>query len=284
MRIPILAFVLLAGTASGALAQRDVPIERRVDRIEQELRAVQRRVFPQGSAQMVAPELRPAAPVDPFSHVSGDALASLSQRVDAIEAQLRTLTGQVEEQGHRMRQLESAFADLRGRLERLEQRDAPPVEVTPPAPAPAPPAAEPTRDRPAASGRNAEADAEEAYNAGYRLWAAGNFAEAQRALNDAATRYPNSRWTSWMRNLLGRAYLDDDKPATAARIFLDNYQSNPRGERAADSLYFLGQSLTRLNRRAEACRVYEELAQVYPGMRDYIRTRLPDARNAARCG
>lgn len=284
MRIPILAFVLLAGTASGALAQRDVPIERRVDRIEQELRAVQRRVFPQGSAQMVAPELRPAAPVDPFSHVSGDALASLSQRVDAIEAQLRTLTGQVEEQGHRMRQLESAFADLRGRLERLEQRDAPPVEVASPAPAPAPPAAEPTRDRPAASGRNAEADAEEAYNAGYRLWAAGNFAEAQRALNDAATRYPNSRWTSWMRNLLGRAYLDDDKPATAARIFLDNYQSNPRGERAADSLYFLGQSLTRLNRRAEACRVYEELAQVYPGMRDYIRTRLPDARNAARCG
>ena len=109
-------------------------------------------------------------------------------------------------------------------------------------------------------------------------------AEAQRALNTAATRYPNSRWTSWMRNLQGRAYLDDDKPATAARIFLDNYQNNPRGERAADSLYFLGQALTRLNRRPEACRVYDELAQVYPNMRDYIRTRLPQARTDARCG
>ena len=86
-----------------------------------------------------------------------------------------------------------------------------------------------------------------------------------------------------MRNLQGRAYLDDNKPATAARIFLANYQDNPRGERAADSLYYLGQALTRLNRRTEACRVYDELAQVYPNMRDFVRQRLPEARTDARC-
>jgi len=86
-----------------------------------------------------------------------------------------------------------------------------------------------------------------------------------------------------MRNLQGRAYLDENKPATAARILLANYQENPRGERAADSLFYLGASLTRLNRRTEACRVYDELAQVYPSMRDFIRTRLPEARAAARC-
>jgi TolA-binding protein len=86
-----------------------------------------------------------------------------------------------------------------------------------------------------------------------------------------------------MRNLQGRAYLDDNKPATAARIFLANYQDNPRGERAADSLYFLGQALSRLNRRSEACRVYGELEQVYPNMRDFIRQRLPQARTDARC-
>jgi len=85
------------------------------------------------------------------------------------------------------------------------------------------------------------------------------------------------------RNLQGRAYLDDNKPATAARILLANYQENPRGERAADSLYYLGQALTRLNRQAEACRVYDELAQVYPQMREEIRRRLPQARTDARC-
>ena len=86
-----------------------------------------------------------------------------------------------------------------------------------------------------------------------------------------------------MRNLQGRAYLDDNKPATAARILLANYQDNPRGERAADSLYYLGLALTRLNRRTEACRVYDELALVYPNMRDFVRTRLPQARTDARC-
>ena len=80
-------------------------------------------------------------------------------------------------------------------------------------------------------------------------------------LEAAAARFPATRWTSWMRNLQGRAYLDDDKPATAARIFLANYRDNPQGERAADSLFYLGQALTRLNRRAEACRVYGELEQ-----------------------
>jgi len=288
MRKLLIAFALAASAATGAIAQSGPqPIERRVGRLEQEMRAVQRRVFPGGQPGVVEPEIRPVAPAGPTSDVSGDALASLAERVDALEAQLRSITGQVEEQGHRTRQLEAQLtqlrADLGGRLDRLEQQNAPAVNPAPPIPAGPAPAA-PAADDPAAAPSGATDPAEEAYNAGYRLWAAQNFAEAQRALNTAATRYPNSRWTSWMRNLQGRAYLDDDKPATAARIFLDNYQNNPRGERAADSLYFLGQALTRLNRRPEACRVYDELAQVYPNMRDYIRTRLPQARTDARCG
>src|SRR5207237_6354300 len=128
------------------------------------------------------------------------------------------------------------------------------------------------------------ASAEEAYNAGFRFWDRHQYAEAQAALEAAAARYPSGRWNSWTRNLLGRAYLDDNKPATAARILLANYQDNPQGDRAADSLFYLGQALTRLNRRPEACRVYDELAQVYPNMRDEIRRRLPQARTGAHCG
>ena len=147
------------------------------------------------------------------------------------------------------------------------------------------PVAGPARNRARrAAGRTARApapatavpgSAEEAYNAGYRLWDQRRFAEAQAALEAAATRYPTGRWISWTRNLQGRAYLDDGKPATAARILLANYQDNPRGERAADSLFYLGEALTRLNRRTEACRVYDELARVYPDMRDQIRAPLP---------
>ena len=280
MRIRLLGLILLAGAAAPALAQRDDGVERRVDRLEAEMRAVQRRVFPGGRAQFVEPELRPEA-AGPSGGLSGDALASLVARVDALESQLRSLTGQVEEQGFRSRQLDDQLTRLRneltGRLDRLERPVAP-------EPAAEPAAAAPAGDEPATvtAGRGDEAEA--AYNAGYRLWSAGRHAEAQQALGAVATRYPNSRWASWARNLEGRAYLDDDKPATAARVFLDNYQTNPRGERAADSLYFLGIALTRLNRRSEACRVYDELEQVYPNMRDFVRQRLPQARTDARCG
>ena len=290
MRFHLVGLILLASVATPALAQRSEPVERRVDRLEQEMRAVQRRVFPNGRSQFVEPEIRPEAPSGPPGESTGDALSSLAARVDALEAQLRSLTGQVEEQGFRTRQMEDQIGQLRselqGRLDRLEQGARPPAAAAEPPPAPRREPEEEEEEPRAAAAAPAAAggSAEEAYNAGFRLWNTQRYQEAQQALEAAAARYPDSRWTSWMRNLQGRAFLDDNKPASAARVFLANYQDNPQGERAADSLFYLGEALTRLNRRAEACRVYDELAQVYPSMRDFIRTRLPAARDAARCG
>lgn len=290
MRFSLIAAILLAGVATPALAQRTESVEQRVNRLEQELRAVQRRVFPGGRAQFVEPEIRPQTTVPTETAPSSTALSNLTARVDALEAQLRTLTNQVEEQGFRTRQVEQQLnqlrTDLQARLDRLE----PARPATTPEPAAENPPAQTTEaptESPAETAPPAEAapqSAEQAYNEGYRLWNAHRYAEAAQALEAAATRYPDTRWTSWMRNLQGRALLDDNKPATAARVFLANYQGNQHGERAADSLFYLGESLTRLNRRPEACRVYDELAQVYPNMRAFIRDRLPQARTAARCG
>jgi TolA-binding protein len=288
MRFHLLGLILMATVAAPAAAQRNDPIDRRVDRLEQQVRAVQRRVFPGGNAQYVEPEIGNQRGPASGGNVSGDALSSLNARVDAIEAQLRGLTGQIEESGNRSRQAEEQAARLRAdfgaRLDRLEAASRPAAE--PPAPARRQSAAaEPAATtRAAATAEPSTPDnAEEAYNVGFRLWGEHRYAQAQVALEAAATRFPTGRWISWTRNLQGRAYLDDDKPATAARILLANYQDNPRGERAADSLYYLGQALVRLNRRTEACRVYDELAQVYPEMRAEIRRRIPQARTDARC-
>jgi TolA-binding protein len=97
-------------------------------------------------------------------------------------------------------------------------------------------------------------------------------------------KWPKHRFASWAGNLAGRAYLDDGNPTAAAKVLFANYNDNPRGERAADSLYFLGQSLVALKKPAEACKAYDELQDVYGAtMRDWLKERLPAARTTAKC-
>lgn len=293
MRFHLVAMLLMAGVAVPAQAQRNETPERRIERLEQQLRAVQRRVFPNGAE--IAPEIDPRQPAGTQAGVpASSAVADLTARVDSLEAQLRELTGQIEQNGNRLRQAEEALNRLRdstgARLDVLERSGAPAAEPVRPAtssaqkPKPAPADAEEEEDADPAPAATGDAAAEAAYNAGFRLWESKRYTEAQKALEAAAKRYPKSKWASWANNLAGRAYLDAGKPATAAKTFLANYQANPRGERAADSLYFLGQALVSLDKPADACKAYDELQDVYgASMRDWIKSRLPAARSQAKC-
>jgi TolA-binding protein len=290
MRSQFLALLLL-GCAGPALAQTQ-PVERRVNKLEQEMRAVQRKVFPGGAGALVEPEIRPQPGAVQGGVPAGSAVSDLSARVDALEAQLATLTGQIEQSGFRVRQLEETLNRFRSESEArfaVMEKAAPAPAVTaaaeveqPSAQPGEPPATAAAQDVPAA---NAARDpAEEAYNRGFRLWEKKDFAGAQAALEAMAKKYPNHAKASWARNLAGRAYLDEGKPATAAKVLLGNYQADPKGERAADSLLFLGEALMKLGKRAEACQVYDELRDVYgANLRDMIKQRLPKARSEAKC-
>ena len=283
MRIGILAALVLAGAALPAAAQ-DGRIDRRVEKLEGEMRAVQRKVFPGGSAAMVQPEIRPEmSPIGAAGAPATSAVADLTARVDALEAQLARLTGQAEENANRMRQLDEAFVQLRTSTEaRMAE-----MSRSAPAATPAPEAAayeEPQSKAAVATAVASTGDAgEDAYLAGFRLWEGGQYAEAHSKLDAMLKKYPKHRRASYARNLAGRALLDEGKPASAAKMLLANYQSNPKGDRAADSLYFLGQALVKLDKASEACKVYDELQEVYPTMRDWLRERLPAARKDARC-
>ena len=127
MRFHLLGLVLMAGAAAvPAVAQDGNRVERRVDRLEQEMRAVQRRVFPGANVPYVGPEIEEQvrAPEQQGTAASS-AVSDLTARVDALESQLAQLTGQVEQNGNRLRQLETAFASLRestgSRLDALEK-------------------------------------------------------------------------------------------------------------------------------------------------------------------
>jgi TolA-binding protein len=243
---------------------------------------VQRKVFPGGRQATMVPEIGAAQPVGPGAGMpAGSAVADLTARIDALEGALARLTGQAEENGNRMRQLEAGFTSLRADVEnRMSAAQAVPQTASQQAPSPA------QQPVPEASAPLAQADGdpEAVYLSGFKLWEQKRYADAQQALEAMAKRYPTHPKASWARNLAGRALLDDGKPAAAAKTLFANYEADPKGERAADSLFYLGQALTQLKKTAEACQVYGELQDVFgTGLRDQIKKDLPRARKAAGC-
>ena len=104
------------------------------------------------------------------------------------------------------------------------------------------------------------------------------------ALKKVVADYPKSRRASYAQNLIGRAYLDDGKPSLASIAFYDNYKKFPDGERAPDSLYYLGSALVKLDKAADACKVYGELVDVYGAtISAKMKADVAKARVAAKC-
>ena len=301
---------LFSGAAfalSASAVAQDANIDGRVGKLEKEMRAVQRQVFPAGAGKFIAPDIQSPTIAQPETPSTTSATSDLLVRVDALEAQLATLTGQVEQQGNNMRGLEARLKILEAQLASAQMANAPQETAVPataqattapnvlPAAAPEPAAvtvkpkpvvtaakpvaiaAKPSAARVAAVAaieRPATGDAfEDGYTYGFRLWEAKFYPEAQATLEETLNKYPKHRRASFLRNLLGRAWLDDKKPATAVKIFYDNYKADPRGERAPDSLLFLGSALTDLGKTAEACEAYGELTRAYP---DVASGRLAD--------
>ncbi len=291
--------LLAAGTP--AVAQNG-QVEGRVDRLEKEMRAVQRKVFPAG-APLEAEITRPVTPAPTPGTPSSAPIADLTARVGALESQLASITGQVEENNFKLRQLEQAFAKYKADTDaRLAPAEAAPPAVrptvtVPPAVDPAPAAAKPAAAKPTAAASEARKgavaaierpstgdDAMDAYSYGFRLWDGKFYPEAQAQLKATVDKYGTSSVASRAQNLLGRAYLDDGKPALASVAFYENYQKRPRGDRAADSLAYLGEALMQLKKPADACKVYSELEQVYgETLSTSLRSMMDKGRIKAKC-
>ena len=91
----------------------------------------------------------------------------------------------------------------------------------------------------------------------------GNYDQAISSLTRIRQRLSQAPRVSYANNLIGRALLDKGDARAAATALLANYRTNPGGERAPDSLYYLGQALMKLGQPAQACKAYGELDAVY---------------------
>ena len=287
-----LALALIAG-GSPAAAQ-DADQAARIKKLEAEVSALQRKVFPGGSGRYFEPEITsPAQTRSVTPAPTTSALTDVLARLDALETQLQRLTAQYEESGNAMRLLQA-------RVETLEGRSPPalaPATGTGPAtgalpigtassssPPPAatttsvtttttttrPATGQPSPERVAAVQKILKPQTGDAgddeYSYGFRLWEAGFFPEAQQQLTLFVERYPTHSRASFGRNLLGRAYLDNGKPAEAAPWFLRNYQDDKTGARAGDSLLYLAEAMIALKDTKRACIALAEFGETYPAL------------------
>jgi len=281
-----------------AVAQRPAQPtpEQRIDRLEKQVQQMQRQVFPKGHPADTA-----GFSDDPAATQSS--VVSLDQRLDALERQVTDLVRQSEENGNRLRNLETGIGQLKSdqdqRIGTLEQRmnaaaSAPPVQ----APEVVPPVAPPPRARsttprqtadaavppPAAAATLATDPGEDAYTQGFHEWEAGQYDQAISTLKSFTAAYPKHRRASYANNLIGRALLDKGDARGAAAALLANYRNNPSGERAQDSLYYLGQALMKLGQAGQACKAYAELDAVYGAkVRPDLKKLESDAKAQAQC-
>ena len=283
-----LALVAIAGAAFPAQAQ-DAATEARIKKVEAEVRALQRKVFPGGDGKFFEPQIAAAQPTGPKAAApSTTAVTDILARLDAMEAQIARLTSQTEENTNAIAQIGTRLGALEVTSSAAAAAAKPatpdvnlsamtggaagrPASVAPATGTPAPAAARPagpTAARLAAVQAIAKPQTDDAgddeYSYGFRLWEAKFYPEAQQQLSLFVEKYPNHKQISYGRNLLGRAYLDDGKAKEAAPWFLKNYQSDKGGARAPDSLLFLAEAMVAMKDTKRACIALAEFGETYP--------------------
>ena len=285
--------------SSSVTAQRQPPPtpDQRLERLERQMQQLQRQVFPKGRpADTAGFSDEPAA--------TQSSVMTLDQRLDSLERQVADMLRQTEENGNRLQSLQSDVGKMRSdqeqRITTLEQRmnDAASVASpgaaiseggpasTPPKPKPQPPKLTSTVP-PADIGAGGEAGAdpaESAYSDAFKQWQTGQYDAAITSLRAFTAAYPRHRRASYANNLIGRALLDKGDTRAAAEALLANYRNNPKGERAPDSLFYLGQALMKLGQPGQACKAYAELDAVYGAkIRPDLKKLETDAKTQAQC-
>lgn len=296
----LLAVALAPAAPMEAFAQS---VDRRVDRLEKEVRALQRRVFSGDDRGGRAPA---AVQMD---DISGDQAANYEVRLTALENQLRDLTGQLEEMRFRSeetaRRLETFMADTEFRFNEMSGGGAPGGQPGS--------AASPQGGGSASApiGENAGSVAEvetgeiqavpgtgqtaalpdgtlpvgtpvQQYEYAYGLLAQGKYDAAEAGFRAFLDQHSKHELAGNANYWLAQSYYVRSQYERAAKTFLEGYQAYPNSSKAPDYLLKIGMSLSKIDQKQDACAVFSELESRYPNS-PAAKERLAGERKAAGC-
>lgn len=230
--------------------------------------------------------LAPASAQTILSPVPADpATLRLQERVEQVEQQLRTKTGELERLQYEIGRNREDIARLNKLLDDVLARNANPPAPTPSGfgDQPMPPGAtlEPVASG-AASAAN-DAGRQAAYRGAREQLLAGDYPGAERAfrafLKDYAASPEAPEATYW----LGQTLLGQEKFSEAAKQFLEVVQKHGTSERAPDAFVRLGTSLNRIGRTREACLTFKDLPNRFPAASPAVKDFARREARAAEC-
>lgn len=271
-----------------ALAQQ---VDKRVDRLEKEVRALQRRVFGREDSRAVMDAPSPA--VD----MAGSQAANYEVRLTALENQLRRLTGEIEELRYRneetTRRLEAFMADTELRFNEGGSGASSSGAMAEPADTRSSGIAAETGEipeSPPADGVSADLPAGtlpvgtpiQQYEYAYSLLAQGKYEAAEAAFQAFLSQHAKDDLAGNANYWLAQSYYVRGQYEKAAKSFLEGYQAYPTSPKGPDYLLKIGMSLAKIDQKQDACAVFQELQSRFPES-PAAKERLAAERKAAGC-
>ena len=190
---------------------------------------------------------------------SREVLADLLQQLESLQAEVRSLRGQVEVQTNEIERLKARqrdlLADIDRRLSEVERRGTAAPEAVSPIgnSASAPPAA------------SASAQEQQDYDAAFSLLKQGSYDRAIKAFRDFLAKHPQSRMRDNAQYWLAEAYYvsrDFRKALTEFNRLMSDY---PQSQKTPDALLKTGYSHYELGEWAKAREHLNQVIARYPG-------------------
>ncbi len=105
----------------------------------------------------------------------------------------------------------------------------------------------------------------EQYDHAFGLLRQARYDEAEAALRAFLDSHPKDPLAGNANYWLGESFYVRADYVRAAEVFLEGYQREPKGSKAADTLLKLGMSLSNLDKKREACAAFDKLTKEFPG-------------------
>lgn len=283
-----LSVVLGLGLWTAPAWSQDRSAYERLERLERDLNMLQRHVYRGAPAPMLAGD--------------GGVAVNVQLRMDRLEAQMRDLTGRIEEFMNNVEQVRQRVDQLGSEVElRIGQAPAgpgplvaaapppgrsprpgaagpgplvPPAAMPPGAPTPmfgtlTPPGSSPPSEpasaaRPPAGGTLPSGSATEQYNHAFGLLKQANYPAAEAALKAFVENHPKDQMAGNAQYWLGETYYTRGRYMEAATAFAEGYKHYPKSAKAPDGLLKLGMSLSRANQKQNACVALAQLDHDFP--------------------